>query len=98
MMLTLARTTIAIALLLALMLIGTIIGARAQQVTQNRPTSIALMDAECRWIFHPPQSSNSQAAILLNRCTGESYWLVGFERRPDGSLNPPYWAPIQYGK
>jgi hypothetical protein len=58
-MITLACRTIAIALLLALMLFGTIIGARTQQVTQNRPTSIALMDAECRWIFHPPQSSTA---------------------------------------
>jgi hypothetical protein len=97
-MITLARTTIAIALLLALMLIGNIIGARAQQVTQNRPTSTALMDAECRWIFHPPQSTNSVAALLLNRCTGESYFLVGFDRKPDGSVIPPYWHPIQYGK
>jgi len=38
-MITLARTTIAIALLLALMLFGTIIGARAQQVTQNRTST-----------------------------------------------------------
>ena len=74
MMLRLAHTTIAIALLLALMLIGTIIGARAQQVTQKRPTSIALMDAECRWIFHPPQTSISVALemppTLLARADG----------------------------
>jgi hypothetical protein len=37
-MLTLARTTIAIASLLALMLIGTIIGVRAQTVTVGAPT------------------------------------------------------------
>jgi hypothetical protein len=36
-MLTLARTTIAIASLLALMLIGTIIGVRAQTVTVGAP-------------------------------------------------------------
>jgi cytochrome c oxidase assembly factor CtaG len=64
-----ARTTIAIALLLACMLLGTIIGARAQQAAQNNPT--AFTDAECRWIFYPPQSSNVGGAILLNRCTGD---------------------------
>jgi hypothetical protein len=92
---TLARTTIAIALFLALMLIGTIIGARAQQAAQNNPT--ALTDADCRWIFYPPQSSVLTGAILLNRCTGEAHFLA-VAKNPDGSSVPPHWTPIPYRK
>jgi hypothetical protein len=58
-MITLARTTIAIALLLALMLIGTIIGARAQS---SMPRSIISGNQFCTY-------GNSGAQVCIQRQT-----------------------------
>jgi hypothetical protein len=78
-MITLARTTIAIALLLACMLIGTIIGARAQTYFGGNDRGMG------RWHGYVPQPG--YRAINHDPATGRTY------SREADYLMPKYRVP-----
>jgi hypothetical protein len=73
-----------IALVMALMLIGSAVVAQQPVSKLPWPPDTTGGGDECYWIF-PPNRESPVTSILLNRCSG-STWMLRSARTPEGKV------------